>query len=88
MKRIAPIDSIEHVRQLRGRESNYAVCRRWPDEAAYLQPLGVERHAETVMPKDLNQVTSGASEDVKITSAWGVIAPAERLLGDLQRQST
>src|SRR5207248_2981961 len=40
--------------------------RRWPDEAALLQPLGVERHAEPVMPKNLNQVTSGASEDVKI----------------------
>jgi hypothetical protein len=67
MKRIPPIDSIEHVRQLRGRDPNYAVRRRWPDEAAFLQPLGVQRHAETVMPKDLDQVTSGASKDVKIT---------------------
>src|ERR1039458_1386059 len=67
MKRIPPIDSIEHVRQLRGRDSNYAVRRRRPDEAAFLQPFGVERHAETVMPKDLDQVASGASKDVKIT---------------------
>src|SRR5450759_4319864 len=80
---IPPIDSIEHVRQLRGRDPNYAVRRRWPDEAAFLQPFGVERHAETVMPKDLDQVTSGASKDVKITCVG--IAP-QRFL-DLQRQA-
>src|ERR1700675_1802845 len=83
IKRIPPIDSIEHVRQLRGRDPNYAVRRRWPDEAAFLQPLGVERHAETVMPKDLDQVTPGASKDVKITCVG--IAP-QRFL-DLQRQA-
>src|SRR6266446_5491637 len=67
MTRIPPIDSVEHIRQLRGRDTNYAVRRRWPDEAAFLQSFGVERHAETVMPKDLDQVTSSASKDVKIT---------------------
>ena len=56
MTRIPPIDSIEHVGQLRGRDSNYAVGRRWPDEAAFLQPFGVERHAETVMPDNLDQI--------------------------------
>src|ERR1700730_5799489 len=79
MKRIPPIDSIEHVRQLRGRDPNYAARPRWPDEAAFL----VERHAETVMPKDLDQVASGASKDVKITCVG--IAP-QRFL-DLQRQA-
>src|SRR5258705_10840398 len=83
IKRIPPIDSIEHVRQLRGRDPNYAVRRRWPVEEAFLQPFGVERHAETVMPKDLDQVTSGASKDVKITCVG--IAP-QRFL-DLQRQA-
>src|ERR1700738_5518676 len=83
MTRIPPIDSVELVGQLRGRDSNYAVRRRWPDEAAFLQPFGVERHAETVMPKDLDQVTSGASKDVKITCVG--IAP-QRFL-DLQRQA-
>src|SRR6266403_3328601 len=66
MTRIPPVDPVEHVGELRRRDSNHAVGRRWPDEAAFLQPLGVERHAEPVMPKNLNQVTSGASEDVKI----------------------
>src|ERR1700730_16180009 len=83
MTRVPPIDSIEHVGKLLGRNSNYAVGRRWPDEAAFLQPFGVERHAETVMPKNLDQVASGASKDVKITCVG--IAP-QRFL-DLQRQA-
>src|SRR5258708_8282933 len=66
MNWVPPIDSVQHVCELRRRDSNHAIGRRWPDEAALLQPLGVERHAEPVMPKNLNQVTSGASEDVKI----------------------
>src|SRR5438034_7102231 len=66
MNRVPPIDSVQHVCELRRRDSNHAIGQRWPDEAALLQPLGVERHAEPVMPKNLNQVTSGASEDVKI----------------------
>src|SRR5881398_214346 len=57
MNRVPPIDSVQHVCELRRRDSNHAIGQRWPDEAALLQPLGVERHAEPVMPKNLNQVT-------------------------------
>src|SRR5487761_1437963 len=53
-----------------------------PDEAALLQPLGIERHAEAVMPKDLDQVTSGAPENVEIAGMG--IAPECFL--DLKRQ--
>src|SRR5712675_946262 len=83
MTRIPPIDSVEHVGQLRGRDSNYAVRRRWPDEAASLQPFGVERHAETVMPDNLDQIATGASEDVKVARVR--IAP--QCLLDLQSQA-
>ena len=48
-----------------------------------LQPLGVERHADPVMPDDLDQVAPGASENVQIA---GVRIAAKRLL-DLQRQA-
>ena len=41
-----------------------AVGRRRPDEAALLQPLGVKRHAKTVVPENLNQVASGAPENI------------------------
>src|ERR1700731_4425012 len=66
MNRVPPIDPVEHVGQLRRRDSNHAIGRRWPDEAALLQPFGVQRHAETVMPKNLDQVTSATSKDVEI----------------------
>src|SRR5580700_1644458 len=66
MDRVPPIDPVEHVSELRRRDSNYAISRRRPDESALLQPLGVQRHAEAVVPKNLDQVTSSASEDVKI----------------------
>ena len=64
--RVAPIDPVEHVRQLRRRDPDDAVGRRRPEEAALLQPLGVERHAQPVVPKDLDEVASGAPEDVQI----------------------
>src|ERR1700686_216445 len=83
MTRIAPIDSVEHVGQLRGRDSNYAVRRRWPDEAAFLQPFGIERHAETVMPDDLDQIATRASEDKEI-ACMGI---ALQCLLDLQGQA-
>src|ERR1700681_2780645 len=84
MARIPPIDPVEHVGQLRGRDSDYAVRRRWPDEAAFLQPLGVERHAETVMPDNLDQIATRASEDKAVTSVR--IAPQGFL--DLQSQAS
>src|ERR1700688_1623436 len=83
MTRIAPIDSVEHVGQLRGRDSDYAVRRRWPDEAPFLQPLGVERHAETVMPDNLDQIATRASEDKEI-ACMGI---APQCLLDLQSQA-
>src|SRR5712664_1101887 len=83
MNRVPPIDSVEHICELRRRDSDHTIGRRRPDEAALLQPFGVERHAETVMPKNLNQVTSGASKDVEITR---MRIPPQRFL-DLQSQA-
>ena len=58
---------IEHVGELGSRDSNNAGGRRWPDEATLLQPLRVERHADAVMPKNLDQIASHAPEHVEIT---------------------
>ena len=66
MNRVPPIDAIEHVGELRGRDSNNAVGRRWPDETTLLQPFGIERHADAVMPKNLDQIAPDASEHVEI----------------------
>jgi hypothetical protein len=48
-----------------------------------LQPLGVERHADTVVPKDFQQIPARAAEHIEITCMW--ISP-QRLL-HLQRQA-
>src|SRR5215207_8431427 len=83
MTRIAPIDSVEHVSQLRGRDSNHTIGRRGPDEASLLKPFDIERHPETVMPDDLDQIATGASEDKEI-ACMGI--PSQRFL-DLQSQA-
>src|SRR6266850_2110338 len=80
--RVPPIDPVKHIGQLRRADCNHTVGRRWPDEATALQPLGVKRHADPVMPDDLEQVTSGASKDIKIAR---MRVAAQRLL-HLQRQ--
>jgi hypothetical protein len=66
MNRISPIDSIEHVGELCRRNSNHGVGRRWPDELAALKAFGIERHTQPVMPKNFDQITFGAAEDIKI----------------------
>src|ERR1700724_2436256 len=52
---ISPIDAVQHVSELRRRDRNDAVRSRGPNEPAALQPLGVERHADAVMPEHLYQ---------------------------------
>src|SRR5450759_1075860 len=83
MTRVAPVDPVEHIGQLRRRNSEHAIDRRRPDEAALLQPFSVERHTETVMPDDLDQIAARASEDKEIACMG--IAPYRFL--DLQSQA-
>lgn len=68
MNRIAPIDSFEHVAELRRRNHHCAVSRRWPDEPAAFQPLGVERHAEPIVPENLDQLAAFPAEHVEISA--------------------
>src|SRR3546814_8669274 len=53
--RVAPVDPVEQAGKLRTRQRHHAVLRRGPDEAALLEPLGVKRHADPVVPDDLHQ---------------------------------
>ena len=77
MNRIAPVDAFEHVAELRRRDHYRAVRRLWPDEAATLQPLGIERHAEVIMPENLDQLAALAAEHIEIAA---VRITLERLL--------
>ena len=64
--RITPVDGLEHVAKLCRRDRDYPVDHRWPDETAALQTLGIERHADPVMPEDLQQITLAATENVQV----------------------
>src|SRR5262249_28280390 len=66
VKRIAPIDAFEQVTELRRRDHNRTIGACRPNEPATFQPLGVERHAEAVMPENLDQLAALAPEDVEI----------------------
>jgi hypothetical protein len=68
---------------LRRADRDDAVGRRWPQKPAELQPLGVERHADAVMPQNFDQMTSFASEHVQIAG----IRIALQYFLDLQRQA-
>src|SRR3954470_3813586 len=81
--RVPPIDPVQHIAELSGRNAHHSIARRWPQEAALFKTLGIERHADAVVPKDLDQVTAGATEHVEIARVW---IPAKRLL-HLQRQA-
>src|SRR5674476_1334950 len=83
MTRVTPVDPIKHIGQLRRRDTEHAIDRRRPDEAALLQPFGVERHAKTVMPDNLDQIATRTSEDKEVACMG--IAP-QRFL-DLQSQA-
>src|ERR1700681_2107915 len=80
--RMAPINRFEQVAELRRRDRNYPVGGPRPDEATPLEPLGVKRQPEPIVPKDLDQIASPSSEDVKIA---GMGIPTKGFL-DLQRQ--
>src|SRR3981081_2288863 len=69
VQRMTPVDAFEQIAELRRRDRHRAIRRLWPDEAATLQPLGVKRHAETVMPENLDQLAVLAAEDVERAGA-------------------
>src|SRR6516162_2535296 len=81
--RMSPVDPFQHIAQLRGGNCNDTVRRRWPDEPTVLQSLGVERHPQTVMPKNFQQVTAFSPENVEVTGMW----IAEQRLLNLQRET-
>ena len=60
--RVPPVDPLEHVAKLCRRDRDSTVDHRGPDETAALEPLGVERHADTVVPQDLDQIAFAAPE--------------------------
>src|SRR4051812_6234277 len=83
MARVTPIDPVEHVGQLRRRYGNAPVRRRRPQKTALLEPLGIERHAEPVVPDNLDQIAAAPPKNIEVA---GMRVPSKRLL-DLQSQA-
>lgn len=49
-------------------DRHHAISRRRPEKAAALQPLGIERHAQPIMPKDLDQLAAFATEHIEVAA--------------------
>ena len=64
---ITPVDALQHVAELGRRQSHRATLRRRPDEPPTVQALGVERHAQAIVPDDLDQASAAATEHKQIT---------------------
>ena len=59
--RMPPVDAFEHVAQLRRPDRHHVIRRRRPDEPTALQPLGVEREPDPVVPEDLEQIAAATT---------------------------
>src|SRR5215472_7950771 len=64
--RVATVDRLQHVGQLRCTDRDDAVGRRRPYKAAALEPLGIKRHANAVMSQNFDQMTAFAAKNVEV----------------------
>jgi hypothetical protein len=81
--RIPPVDPFQQVGHLRRRDRHDALLRRRPDELSPVEPLGVKRQPEAVVPKDLREVAPAPPENVEIAA----MRVALQLFLNLKRQS-
>src|SRR5829696_5656953 len=80
---MTPIDPLQKVAELRGRDRHGAVGRGRPEEAAPFEALGVKRQAEAVVPEHFDEIAATAAEDIEVA---GVRIATEGLL-DLEREA-
>src|ERR1700680_587938 len=57
-----------YIANLRRGNDDNAIGGRRPNEIATLQPLGVERHAQGIVPKNLYQIAATTPENIQIAS--------------------
>ena len=81
--RIPPVDPLEHIGHLRGRDRHRVRARRRPDELSAVEPLGVERQADPVVPEDFRKIAATPAENVEIAR----VRIALQLLLHLKRQA-
>lgn len=73
--RVAPVDPLQQAGQLRGGQGYCSLRCRWPHEPALLEPLGIERHADPVVPDDLDQRACAAAEYEQIAAVGIMLKP-------------
>lgn len=66
--RMTPIGPFQHIAKLRRGERHRVAGGRTQHEATAVEPLGVERHAEPIMPQNLDQIVAAAPENVEIAA--------------------
>ena len=49
-------------------ERDHALSRRGPDETTLLEPFGIKRHADAVVPDDLDQRSRPPSEHEQVAA--------------------
>jgi hypothetical protein len=65
-----PVNAFEEITQLPGCDDNRLAGRRGPYETTALQALGIERRADAVVPKNLQQLAAFAAKNEKIAAMW------------------
>ncbi len=72
---VPPVDTLQQAGQLRGGQRHCSLARRGPYEPALLEPLGVERHADPIVPDDLDQRACAAAEYEQIAAMRITLEP-------------
>jgi len=72
--RIAPVDRVEQIAELRRRDRDGAVRRARPDEPARFETLGVKRQADAVVRQRTLIMSPRRPRKTKRSPAWGYVA--------------
>src|SRR6516164_7730461 len=65
---VSPVNALQQVAKLGWGDCHHAISRRRPQKAAALQSLGIERHAQPIMPEDLDELAALATEHVEVAA--------------------
>src|SRR5258707_9091505 len=65
--RIAPVDRLQQITHLRRGQPHHTAHRHRPDKTPTVQPLGVERQSNYIVPQGLDQRTAASTEHEDIS---------------------
>src|SRR6185437_3288171 len=65
--RIPPVDRFKQIAHLRRAQRHHAIRRRRPDKPSTVEPFGVKRQPDPVMPQGFDQRTRATAEHKDVT---------------------